>query len=345
MTALPISLACDLDQAPAEHPWLIEQLWGLEDVGLVGGEPKSCKSFLALQMAVALTSGRPCLGRFAVPRRGRALLFAAEDALHIVRARLDGICAHMGAPLDQLDLWIITAPTVRLDVPADCGKLRSTVEELQPELLILDPFVRLHRVDENVSSSVAPLLAQLRDLQRLYHCAVAVVHHTRKGGASRAGQALRGSSEFHAWGDTNLYLRWHRKQLKLSVEHRAQPGQDDIPLALDARPGDKSVALVIRDEDDGARDEQQQQHEPTPAQRVIEVLQAAGQPLRMRQIRERCRIRTTTLVQVLADLVQRGDVHRSEQGWSLQSTLPFPTPAEPKGSQGNGNGKQGSRAS
>ena len=33
-----------------------------------------------------------------------------------------------------------------------------------------------------------------------------VVHHARKGaGNARAGQALRGSSEFHAWGDFNLY--------------------------------------------------------------------------------------------------------------------------------------------
>jgi hypothetical protein len=38
--------------------------------------------------------------------------------------------------------------------------------------------------------------------------AVAVVHHAKKGaGALRAGQALRGSSEFYAWGDSNLYLR------------------------------------------------------------------------------------------------------------------------------------------
>ena len=35
--------------------------------------------------------------------------------------------------------------------------------------------------------------------------------HAKKGaGHVRAGQALRGSSEFHAWGDSNLYLRRNR---------------------------------------------------------------------------------------------------------------------------------------
>src|SRR5213082_2020377 len=44
----------------------------------------------------------------------------------------------------------------------------------------------------------------------------------RKGAAhARAGQALRGSSEFHAWGDSNLYLRRVGEQLTLTVEDRA----------------------------------------------------------------------------------------------------------------------------
>jgi hypothetical protein len=53
---------------------------------------------------------------------------------------------------------------------------------------------------------------------------VLAFHHAKKGaGRARAGQALRGSSEFHAWGDSNLYLRRDGDDLSLSVEHRAAP--------------------------------------------------------------------------------------------------------------------------
>jgi hypothetical protein len=77
---------------------------------------------------------------------------------------------------------------------------------LRPTLLTLDLFVRLHRIDENVCSEVAPLLAYLRDLQRRFVLAIRVVHHARKGaGRVRARQALRGSSEFHAWIDSAIY--------------------------------------------------------------------------------------------------------------------------------------------
>jgi len=68
-----------------------------------------------LDLAVAVAAGVPCLRRFTVPRAGRVLLFAAEDALHIVRRRLEGISAAAGVALANLDIQVITA-VERLDV-------------------------------------------------------------------------------------------------------------------------------------------------------------------------------------------------------------------------------------
>ena len=117
---------------------------------------------------MTVVAGTPCLRRFAVPRAGRVLLYAAEDALHIVRRRFDGICEAAGVTLAELDIQVIIAPTLRLDPDAGRNNLADTVARLQARLLILDPFVRLHRIDENASGEVAPLLAYLRELQRQY---------------------------------------------------------------------------------------------------------------------------------------------------------------------------------
>jgi RecA-family ATPase len=215
MSLLPVEPAYRLADRAEEQRWLVTGLWSEQAVGIIGGEPKCCKSFLALDLAVA---GVPCLRRFAVPRAARVLLYAAEDAPHIVRRRLDGICVAAGLSLADLDVQVITAPTVRLDLEADRRSLDQTVAKLQPRLLVLDPFVRLHRIDENASGEVAPLLAFLRELQRRHGIAVVVVHHAKKAGRIRAGKALRGSSEFHAWRDSNLY---EGGDLTLTVEHRA----------------------------------------------------------------------------------------------------------------------------
>jgi hypothetical protein len=80
MTLLPVEPAYRLAERSEEHRWLVTDLWSEQAVGIVGGEPKCCKSFLALDLAVAVAAGVPCLRRFTVRRAGRVLLFAAEDA-------------------------------------------------------------------------------------------------------------------------------------------------------------------------------------------------------------------------------------------------------------------------
>jgi hypothetical protein len=300
MTRLPVELAHQIPVCPAQHRWLIEDLWADQAVGVVGGEPKCCKSFMVLSMAVAVASGLPCLGRFSVNRPGRVLLFAAEDALHIVRQRLDGICKAAGIDLQALDILVITAPVVRLDLAEDRDKL------------ILDPFVRLHCRNENASQEIAPLLAFLRDLQRKHHTAVVVVHHAKKGAAhSRAGQALRGSSEFHAWGDSNLYLRRNSDLLSLSIEHRAAPSISGIPLCLNTE--DDMPCLQISNRTEPADKQPQMSIED----RVRQALAESDGPLSFRVLRKACRIRTANLCAVLGNLVSQQKILKTPDGYTL----------------------------
>lgn len=311
MSLLPVELAHRLADRPEERHWLIEGLWTEEAVGIVGGEPKCCKSFLALDLAVAVASGTPCLRQYPVPRPGRVLLYAAEDALHLVRRRLAGICRAASVELTALDVQVITAPSLRLDHTADRDRLAATVAALQPRLLVLDPFVRLHRIDENVSGEVAPLLAYLRELQRRDHVSIVVVHHARKGAASaRAGQALRGSSEFHAWGDSNLYLRRTADQLTLTVEHRAAASIADVTLALEAN-GDALALRVTEQRTDSGPSSPL----PSATDRVTRALADAATPLTVAKLRRACRIRTSTLCAILADLVTDGRACRTAAGY------------------------------
>ncbi len=312
MSLLPVEPAHRLVARAEERRWLVTGLWAEEAVGIVGGEPKCCKSFLALDLAVSVASGTPCLRRFPVTRAGRVLLYAAEDALHVVRRRLEGICAAAGVALRDLDVQVITAPTVRLDLEADRASLDETVVKLRPRLLVLDPFVRLHRIDENASGEVAPLLAYLRELQRRHGVAVALVHHAKKGGGrARAGQALRGSSEFHAWGDSNLYLRRHGDDLALTVEHRAAPSVPTIALELAQR----GEALALEVVDRGTAP-QSPPHEGVD-ERITRALAEAAGPVTLAALRSSLRIRNATLHERLAALTAAGALVRSPDGYRL----------------------------
>jgi hypothetical protein len=311
MSALPVELAYRLADRAEEQRWLVTGLWSDQAVGIVGGEPKLGKSFLALDLAVAVASGTPCLRHFAVPQPGRVLLYAAEDALHVVRRRLEGICAAAACDLKDLDVHVITAPTVRLDQQADRTRLDETITQLKPRLLVLDPFVRLHRIDENASGEVAPLLAYLRTLQRKHSLAVLVVHHARKSaGNMRAGQALRGSSEFHAWGDSNLYLRRSGDEINLTVEHRAARSPPNIALEL-AQRGDALALEVVQSVASQA---------PAPSsvdERITTALTEAKRAMPFAELRALCRVRTVTLYQRLSALTDAGRLVRSTEGYRL----------------------------
>ena len=146
-------------------------LWARDAVGIIGGEPKCGTSFLALDLAVSVAAAVPCLRHFPAAQAGPVVLFAAEDASHIVRRRLEGIARAAATPFERLDIAVIDVPVLRLDHRADRQRLHDTVEHIRPRLLVLDPLVRLHGVDENAVAEIAPILAFLRDLQRRFNTA------------------------------------------------------------------------------------------------------------------------------------------------------------------------------
>lgn len=330
MNALPVQRASQLECNGPQTRWLVEELWTDQAVGILGGEPKCCKSFLALDVAVSVASGAACLRQFPVRRSGPVLLFPAEDSLAVVRQRLEGIAAFAQVPFGSLPVQVITAPSLRLDTESDRQRLSRTVQEQRPVLLILDPLIRLHRVDENDATQIATLLSYLRELQRQFQLAVMLVHHARKDSqSSRPGQALRGSSELHGWGDSNLYMRRKGSQLTLSTEHRAASSQDHIPLQL-AESG-SAVALKVIE-----RPSVEPQAAPSPTERVRQALAQVREPIPVQQLQKLCGIRTAKVCSALAELSTKGEVLRDARGYQLKLPLPASRPIDPKG---NGNGK------
>ena len=302
--------------APDQPRWLIESLWAAGAVGVIGGAPKCCKSWLALEMAVAVASGRPCLGRYAVGGVGPALVFAAEDGPLGARERLEQLAAARGADFPTLDVRLIVEPSLRLDFERDQDRLRATVERHRPRLLVLDPWVRLQRVHENDATEVSAVLSSLRALSRAFEVAIALVHHARKGPMEDGGQSLRGSSDFHAWGDSNLYLARRRDGLVLSIEHRAAAAPPPVGLLLENGQG--PVRLEVRDAaaTPGAPDAATPL-EPTLTQRILECLKD-GAPHRHDALRAELRVRSQHLAAALRDLESSGQISRTADGWIIE---------------------------
>ncbi|MBI4538672.1 MAG: AAA family ATPase [Gemmatimonadetes bacterium] len=301
----------------ATPAWLIEHLCGSGAVAVIGGAPKCGKSWLALELAVAVASGRPCLGRFAVPTAGPVLLYAAQDTPLQVRQRIEQLCQARGAAFDTLELGLILEPSLRIDRAQDVERLRATLALRPQRLLILDPYVRLQSADENHATEVAAIPATLRQLSRTFSLALLLVHHARKSPGDSAGLALRGSSDFHAWGDSNLYLRRRGHELILTIEHRAAAAPPPLILTLAENP----LRLEIRDPDS-------RQPVGTPLeQRLLAALDQG--PCRLEQLRAAVGARKQTVVETLRTLEATGRVVRQADDWRAAlrlNSVPGPNP-------------------
>jgi AAA domain len=288
--------------------WLVDELWCARSVGVIGGAPKCAKTWLGLDMALSVATGTPCLGKYAVPEPGPVLVYLAEDALLVVRERVEGMARHRGLDLDQVEIYVITAPVLRLDRDRDRTRLWETARRLRPRLLLLDPLVRLHGIDENHAGEVAELLAYFRSLQRQLGLSVVLVHHTRKNATDgvAAGQGLRGSGDIHAFGDSNLYLQRTKETLILSSEHRAAPASAPVYLELVASDAETTHLKVIADlpgeEGRGLKEQ------------VLDLL-AQGKVLTRTKLRDALGVKNERLGDELESLERAGQICRTPGGW------------------------------
>ena len=308
---LPFSRVSELEIRAPEQTWLIESVWTQSAVGIIGGAPKCCKSWLGLDMAVSVASGTPCLGRFAVTGPGPALVFMAEDAVHAVRSRIESLCIHRNLTIDVLDLYVITASSIRLDLSGDQKKLRTTLSIIKPRLLILDPLIRLHRLDENSSSEISKLLGFIRELQRAYDTAIVLVHHASKKHRAQPGQSLRGSSDLHAFGDSNAYLARRKEQITLTLEHRSAKAPDPFEMELVSQNDGSATHLKIVSQVNSSSD--------SLPDRILGLLRNSRSPLTRMSLRSQLKVNNQRLGDCLIDLDKKGLVIRTSKGYMALS--------------------------
>jgi len=299
----------DVQPQPVEQLWLIDDLWLAQGVGILCGAPKLGKTFLAAQIALAVAGHTEVLGR-AARLSGPVLFYGAEDRLHALRTRFDGLALVAGVSVDELPIYLLDTPTLRIDREDDLLRLRAAIEVHQPRLLVLDPFIRMVRIDENSAGDVSAVLASLRAIQRDYGLAVLLVHHARKSPASHPQNALRGSSDFAAWSDSNLYLTRSQHRLCLSVEHRNAPAPEPLSVRLCADPAPHLKLTAPNSPEPETTDVIQTE--------LLCLLSETPRPLSTLDLRQRLRKRKADVVRTLETLRLRGIIDRTAGGWHIK---------------------------
>ena len=314
MIGFPTRTPGELEACTEEQAWLVEALWSTQGVGIVGGEPKSGKTFLALHIAVAVAAGVPA-SNASRPGPDRCCCLPPRTP-PTSSASVSTASQPPAAPRSPASTSTSsTLPPSDSTIPPTSSASPRPSSASDPACSSSTPSSRLHGADENAVSEIAPILDRLRRLQRRFQSAVLVVHHARKSGGARPGQALRGSSEIFAWADNVLVLRRRQQRILLSSDHRAAANLHDLGLELATLPEGPALQLA------GPVPTSTAPPQAAPRERIRAILAEAGKPLSRRQIREAARMRTETVSAALHELVRAGDAIQTPNGYQDRAAL------------------------
>jgi hypothetical protein len=226
--------AVELATAPTAPPvrWLVHRLIPRPGWVLLAGPPKIGKSYLALQLALAVAQGRPWMGR--ATARGRVLYLQLDTPHELWRERLREL-AEAGEDLSGPVYFVHPAdqPLVTSVLqPEGRAWLEAAVQEADPDLVVVDVLRELHSADEDSSTAMKVVGDALRTVFR--GRALLLLHHARKptleGGADDPVLSSRGSSYLPGRMDAVWLLQ--RSQLRVvsrfdaDVAHRAERDPD-----------------------------------------------------------------------------------------------------------------------
>jgi AAA domain len=229
-----------LRDLPDPEP-LIDNVLDQGTTALLYGKWGTLKSFIALDWAACVATGRSWQGRHTEQRR--ALYVAAEGA-YGYKGRIDTWEVGWRTKIHDGTLDILPHP-VNLTNAADVRNLRALIEWGGYGFVILDTLARcMVGADENSAKDcgeVVDALRQLRECTLDARGVVLGVHHTGKD-----GKTFRGSSVFEAGADTVYSTTQDGVAIVLDREKRKDgPQTDTHRLKLDPIEGTGSGVISV----------------------------------------------------------------------------------------------------
>jgi hypothetical protein len=204
---LDVHDAGDDTEPPPPRRWLLGNqfcrrfLSGLVAPGSTG------KSVLRMLQCLSLATGVSFTAQH-IFRRCRVLMLSFEDDQEEIQRRIMAAMLHYGISRDQVKGWLFYAcpKGIKLaemkngarQIGALEKQLRAWIEKHRLDLVVLDPYVKVHTLEENDNGAMDFVCDLLVTLAIEYDIAVDAPHHTKKGqlapgdpDAGRGGSAVR----------------------------------------------------------------------------------------------------------------------------------------------------------
>jgi hypothetical protein len=171
--------------------WLLGNQFCRKTVSALIAPGATGKSALRMLQYLSLATGRKLTGQH-VFQRARVLLLSFEDDDEELRRRIAAACRHHQIDRDEIKGWLfcdspkglklaeVAANKARKIGPLETA-LRAAIDRRKPALVALDPFVKMHGLEENDNSAMDYVCDLLAKIAIDHNVGIDFPHHARKG--------------------------------------------------------------------------------------------------------------------------------------------------------------------
>jgi hypothetical protein len=265
-----------------------------EGLTLIAGKPKIGKSWLALDVCIAVALGRFCLGE-RKPVQGSVLYAAMEDNPRRLQRRIDKLLSPFAAAWPER---LTLANTWRRLDQGGVDDIRAWIEQADnPRLIVLDTLagVKPTKTQQGYTEDYESLAA-LHRLANEKGVSIIVLHHTRKMEADDPVDTVSGTLGLAGCADSVLVLNRSSQGATLYVRGR------DVEEAEHAVTFDKHGCrwTILGNASDV--------HRSNERGKILDALLTATELLGPQQISDRTRMKADNVRYLLGQMVECGEV-------------------------------------
>lgn len=217
------------DDTPSPPEIIKNGILGIETLLIIGGKPKSRKSFLAFNLAISIASGVG-FSIFEVGEPRKVLVFSAEGGYYSNRDRIKKMMLNCPKIVHE-NLGLYFGVNENILEKDSFNAISDEIIKYKPEVVIIDPLVRFHNAEENSATEMSKLFGKIRGLISKHNISIIIIHH--QGKDESKGGTLRGSSVISGEYDSIIKItkdtsNENKHSLSFDLRHAESPDSTDM---------------------------------------------------------------------------------------------------------------------
>lgn len=280
--------------------WLIENI--LPTGALVGlyGPPASTKSFIAMDLALCVSTGTPWHGH--AVKRGFVMYVAAEGGPGIGKRIRAWLTHHQKQSRDLGIGWLIE-PIMLHGESNDLTVVKRRLDDdinAMPDLIVIDTLARCFAGDENQQEDMGAFIAGVDSLRHEYDATVIAVHHTRLD-----GERERGNTAFRGAADTMISVKRTKGHIEMSCD-KQKDAEHFPPVGFRLKPDLEHDSCIMVCTDNQTDQKSQQ---------ILQII--ANEPLAFLDWQYRSGLPKSTFARLIVGLRENSKIIKENGKWGL----------------------------